>query len=129
MIKTGGDKHGLVGNLDDVDLGQLEQLAAALALVQLLHQLPALAQLGLHVLQVPARTSADALADRLERLLRERQRSIGTDDAGDRVSIESEPGSNSLIVAADRENLAVVENLLEVLVAAGEDAARRAEQH
>ncbi|MFK7960665.1 MAG: secretin N-terminal domain-containing protein [Phycisphaerales bacterium] len=99
-----------------------EDLADIQSLVARLDAEPADPSVGLHVLQVPARTSAEALADRLERLLRDRQRSIGANDRGDQVTIEAEPGSNTLIVAADRENLAVVENLLEVLVAAGEDA-------
>ncbi len=97
-------------------------LADIRSLVERLDAAPSDPAVGLHVIQLPARASADALASRLERLVRERQQSAGESRPSDRVSIEPEPGSNTLIVAANREQLEVVRGLVDVLVAAGEEA-------
>ena len=66
--------------------------------------------------------SARDLAPRLESLMRERTQSLG--EAGqptDRVSIEPLEGSNSLVVAASRENQVVVRDLVNLLVEAEQD--------
>jgi type II secretion system protein D len=73
---------------------------------------------GLHVIPV---TNADArqLAPRIERLMRERLQAAAVSgsvtNSLDAFSIEAEPTSNLLIVAASAENLTVVKELLAAL--------------
>lgn len=102
--------------------GNPADVADIRTLVERLDEEPSDPAIGLHVVQVPERLGAESLADRLERLLDERQRSIGEERPSDRVAIEPDPGSNTLIVAASREQLEVVQGLVEVLADAGADA-------
>ena len=91
-------------------------------LVRRLSDAPTDPAIGLHLLAVNGTSQADRLAPRLERLMRERQQSLGTSATPtDRVTIQAESGSNSLIVAASRENLAIIEDLLHVLEQAEHD--------
>lgn len=101
-----------------------EDLEAIEHLVDRLGDAPTAAAVGLHVVSVAGGTRVDQLAQRLTRLMNDRQQSLG--DArtpSDRVSIEPDQSSNSLIIAASRENLEVIEGLIDVLVKAGADSA------
>jgi type II secretion system protein D len=94
-----------------------EDLTAIQKLVTQLGAAPANPAIGLHVLALKDPARAEMLAPRLQRLMRERQESLG--DAGtpsDRITIEPDLSSNSLIVAASDENLAVIEGFINVLV-------------
>jgi len=73
---------------------------------------------------VPVTTArAEQLAPRLQTLMRERMQTLGESETpGDRVSIAPDPASNSLIVAANAENMAIVRQLVEALTKAGEEA-------
>ena len=77
---------------------------------------------GLHVLPLEG-TRAELLAPRLEQLMRERQQSLGEAATSmDRVSIEPDTASNSLIIAASEENLQVIRDLIDALIGAEADA-------
>ncbi|MBX3354181.1 MAG: hypothetical protein KF724_00605 [Phycisphaeraceae bacterium] len=66
---------------------------------------------------------AEQLAPRLQTLMRERMATLGgAETPSDRVSIAPDPASNSLIVAASEENLAIIRQLVEALSKAGEEA-------
>ncbi|MDP6987463.1 MAG: secretin N-terminal domain-containing protein, partial [Phycisphaerales bacterium] len=97
-------------DLDDIR-SLVEKLAAA----------PTDPAIGLHLLPVNGTAQAERLAPRLQQLMRERQRSLGeASTPTDRVSIQPDGGTNSLIVAASRENLEVIKGLLGVLQQAEE---------
>ena len=100
-----------------------EDVDAIRELVGRLESTPSDPAVGLHVLQLPAEASAQGLADRVQRLMESRRNSLGSSRPSDRVTIEADPSSNTLIVASNREQLAVIEGLVDVLVASGEDAA------
>ncbi|NNM24460.1 MAG: hypothetical protein HKO59_00500, partial [Phycisphaerales bacterium] len=96
-----------------------EDLAAIEDLVQRLESTPLHPAVGLHVVALPPSVSAELLAPRIERLMRERQQSLGdARQPSDTVSVEPDPVGNTLIVAGSVESLAVVEGLVEVLIAA-----------
>ncbi|MCH8006763.1 MAG: hypothetical protein IH888_11125, partial [Planctomycetes bacterium] len=96
-----------------------EDTAAIEQLVEKLQQTPINPAIGLHV--IPLETAqARQLAPRLQALVRQRQQSLGRDALpSDRVSIEPDTASNSLIIAASDENLQVIRNLIEALGRAG----------
>ncbi len=90
-------------------------------LVEKLAAAPTDPAIGLHLLPVNGTAQAERLAPRLQQLMRDRQRSLGeASTPTDRVSIQPDGGTNSLIVAASRENLEVIKGLLEVLQQAEE---------
>lgn len=78
----------------------------------------AAATVGLHVLPVVG-ADAEELADKIEGLMRERleaaRRSGSLESPLDVFRIESEPATNSLIVASSDENLRLVRELLDAL--------------
>ncbi|MHC4219476.1 MAG: secretin N-terminal domain-containing protein, partial [Planctomycetota bacterium] len=64
-------------------------------------------------------TQADRLAPRIQSLMRQRQQALGREAMpSDRVSIEPDTASNSLIVAASEENLQIIHDLVDALVRA-----------
>jgi type II secretion system protein D len=73
---------------------------------------------GLHVLPVPQGNAA-TLAPRIDQLMRERieaqARSAGVTQPREVFSVVAEPQTSSLIVAASKENLEVVRQLIDVL--------------
>ena len=100
-----------------------EDFAAIETLVRQLEATPSDPAIGVHVVSLPSSASAGELAPRLQRLMRDRQQSLGDSNRpSDRVSIESDEMSNTLIVAASGENYEVVEGLVDMLVSAGADA-------
>jgi type II secretion system protein D len=101
-----------------------EDLAAIVDLVAKLEAAPADPAVGLHVVQVPQSAQAEQIAPRLQRIMRERQQAIGGGQRpGDAVTIEPDPSSNTLIVAASDENVEVVRGLVDLLVRAESEAA------
>ncbi|MCH2138189.1 MAG: hypothetical protein MK074_03970 [Phycisphaerales bacterium] len=77
---------------------------------------------GLHVLPVASGANAEQLAPRIQQLMQERSRSLGDSSMpSDRVTVQYEASINALIVSASDENLVVIEDLLDMLIAAGDD--------
>jgi type II secretion system protein D len=94
-----------------------EDLASIQELVTKLSAAPPNPAVGIHVIGLPAGTSAELIGPRLQRLMNDRQASMGvTATPSDRVSIEAELGTNSLIVAASDENLQIIRGLIDTLV-------------
>ena len=79
---------------------------------------------GLHVVHVP-NGDVKTLAPKLERLMRERlaatRRAGDVDNPEDVFTIEPEPTSNALIVAASDENLVLLKDFIEALTSGGQD--------
>ena len=95
-----------------------EDMFAIKDLVAKLETAPINPAIGLHVLGLEA-TRAELLAPRLQALMRQRQQSLGAAQMpSDRVTIEPDTASNSLIVAASVENLQVIRDLIEALIRA-----------
>jgi type II secretion system protein D len=97
------------------DLRTIEVLVERLALT------PANPLIGIEVIALDTASARD-LAPRVQSLMQDRARSLG--DArteADRVAVEADEGSNSLIVAASAENMEVVRELVELLVAAEQE--------
>ncbi|MEE2908342.1 MAG: secretin N-terminal domain-containing protein [Planctomycetota bacterium] len=96
-----------------------EDLAAIQKLVEQLMATPIAQAVDLHVIPVASGSNADRLAPRLQQLMRDRQQSLGeAATPSDRVSVTAEIASNSLIVAASRENLVIVQEMVTLLVEA-----------
>jgi len=101
-----------------------EDLAAIESLVQRLEAVPSNPAVGLHVINLPSSTNAQALSERVQRLMNERASTLGESKRpSDAVTVEAEPNSNALVVAASPEHLEVVQHLVDLIVTAGEDAA------
>ncbi|MFO0874387.1 MAG: secretin N-terminal domain-containing protein [Phycisphaerales bacterium] len=84
-------------------------------LVRKLEQAPVNPAVGVNVVALPS-GRAEQLAPRLEALMQQRRQSLGqTATPGDLVSIQADPGTNALIVAASDENLQVIRQLVQVL--------------
>ena len=87
-------------------------------LVAQLEEAPINPAVGLHVVSL-ASGRAEILAPRLQQLMAERQQSLGAASTpSDRVSIQADIATNSLIIAGSDENLQVVKNLIEALASA-----------
>jgi len=86
------------------------------------------ATVGLHVLSA-GRNDARQLAPKIERLMRDRLSAISDGVRSDRdiVSIQADEATNTLIVAASDENLALIRQMVEVLAAGEFDAGQRME--
>ena len=96
-----------------------EDLNSIRGLVEKLASTPEHPALGLHIIPLDVSYSAEQLAPRVERLMEQRRRSLGdSQTALDNVTIDADPRSNSLIVAATDENLAIVRTFIEVLMKA-----------
>ncbi|MFO0827956.1 MAG: secretin N-terminal domain-containing protein [Phycisphaerales bacterium] len=98
------------------DLKAIEELVAKL------ESTPANPAVGVEV--IPVETArAEELAPRIQSLMRERLQSLGTQQQpSDAVGVTADATSNSLIVAASAENVAVVRNLVDVLSKAAQEA-------
>jgi type II secretion system protein D len=100
-----------------------EDLDAIRDLVDRLDAVPLDPAVGLHVLPVSSGTNAERLAPRIQRLMADRVRSLGTASSpSDAVTVQFESSINSLIVSANDENLLIIEDLLDMLVRAGDGA-------
>ncbi|MFG0252321.1 MAG: secretin N-terminal domain-containing protein, partial [Phycisphaerales bacterium JB038] len=78
---------------------------------------------GVHVLPVPG-SDVERLADRIERIMRDRRAALGSSATdADRVSIQPDQGSNSLIVAANDDNLTTIQRIIDLLTQAEVEAA------
>jgi type II secretion system protein D len=99
-----------------------DDLQAITDLVAKLEATPMNPAVGLHVIAVEG-ARAEMLAPRLQKLMQDRMQSLGESaTASDRVSVEPDLPSNSLVIAASDENLEVVRGLIETLTKAGADA-------
>ncbi len=80
---------------------------------------------GIHVVPVP-NADVTRLAPKIEQLMRERlesaRRAGGVPSPSDTFSVEPEPATSSLIIAASDENLKIVEELITLLAAGAEQA-------
>ncbi|MCH8822271.1 MAG: hypothetical protein IH984_02070 [Planctomycetes bacterium] len=116
LIMTDARTNSLLIAANLEDLTAIRELVAKLEATQMD---PAV---GLHVLPLEG-ARAELLAPRLEQLMRERQQSLGDADTPmDRVTIEADIASNSLIVAANDENLQVIRDLINALITAESQA-------
>lgn len=98
-----------------------EDITAIGRLIDKLEATPLNPAVGLHVIPLET-TQADMIAPRLQRLMRDRQQSLGqASTPSDRVSIEPDTASNSLIVAANDENLQIVMRLIDALSTAEQE--------
>ncbi|MBX3373668.1 MAG: hypothetical protein KF817_07525 [Phycisphaeraceae bacterium] len=97
-----------------------EDLESIRSLVAKLEQVPTDPAVGVHVVTLPPNANATELAPRIQRLMRERIQSLGpARRPSDSITIEPEQRGNALIVASSRENLEIVEGLVQVLIEAG----------
>ena len=104
-----------------------DDLKAIEDLVAKLEATPMNPAVALNVVAVEG-ARAEMLAPRLQKLMQDRMQSLGESaTASDRVSVEPDLASNSLIIAASDENLQVVRGLIETLTQAGADAIGRGE--
>ncbi|MCH2143631.1 MAG: hypothetical protein MK082_00650 [Phycisphaerales bacterium] len=100
-----------------------EDLASIRELVKQLAEVPMNPAIGLHVMPLD-RGDVEQFASRLESLMRDRSRSLGEGETPtDEVSITADPVSRTLIVAANDDNITVIRNLVDALVAAGDENA------
>ena len=112
LVLTDSRSNSLLVTANPEDLASIQDLVTKLA------STPPNPAVGIHVLSLPAGTSAELIAPRLQRLMNDRQASMGvTATPSDRVTIEAELGTNSLIVAANDENLQIIRSLMDTLVA------------
>ena len=90
-------------------------------LVARIEEQPTDPAVALHVIPVQG-VRVETIAPRLQTLMRERMATLGeTARPSDRISIESDLATNTLIVAANQENAEIVKQLLEGIKAAGKD--------
>lgn len=118
LILTDTRSNSLLVASNDEDLERIRQL------VQILEGAPLNPAVGLHVVAVTGHNSAESLAPRLQRLMAERERTLGPGlTERDRTTIQADPASNSLIVAASDQNLEVLRQFMVTLEEAGRLAA------
>jgi type II secretion system protein D len=92
-----------------------DDLAAITQLVEKLEATPSNPAIRIAVIPL-AGSAADRLAPRIQALMRQRQQSLGAAALpSDRVSVEPDTATNSLIVAANEENLQVIHDLIDAL--------------
>lgn len=109
LILTDSRSNSLLVSANEEDFKRLRDL------VKTLEETPLNPAVGLHVVQV-AQNSAENLAPRLQRLMVEREKSLGADATGqDHTYIQADPISNSLIVAASDTNLEILQGLIKTL--------------
>ncbi|MCH2142523.1 MAG: hypothetical protein MK077_05955 [Phycisphaerales bacterium] len=110
LIQIDSRSNSLLVSAGPEDLDDIRDL------IRRLSDAPTDPAIGLNLLAVNGAAQAADLAPRIERLMRDRQQSLGeASTPTDRVSIQSDNVSNSLIVAASRENLVVIEDFLRML--------------
>ncbi|MCI0630869.1 MAG: hypothetical protein L0Y44_09480 [Phycisphaerales bacterium] len=96
-----------------------EDLASIQDLVNKIGATPENPAVGIHVISLGPNVRAEIMAPRLQRLMSDRLQSMGPSASpSDRVTIEADLASNSLIVAASQENLDAVKGLIEALTQA-----------
>ncbi|MCH7573427.1 MAG: hypothetical protein IH891_10990, partial [Planctomycetes bacterium] len=114
LVLTDPRTSSLLVAANPEDLASIEDLVTRLAAV------PEHPAIGLHVIPLNPDYRADLLAPRLQRLMQQRQESLGEARTSlDRVTVDVDLPSNSLIVAATEENMDVVRSFVDVLVKAG----------
>src|SRR5262249_35401020 len=113
LILTDARTNSLLVTANPDDLATIQDLVDKLAAA------PTNPAVGLHVLSLPGATVAELIAPRLQKLMADRQGTLGTSGTpSDKVSIEPDIATNSLIVAANDENLEVIRGLIDMLVQA-----------
>ncbi len=116
LVLTDPRTSSLLVSAGPDDLKAIEDLVAKLEAT------PANPAVGIEVIALEA-VRAEEMAPKVQTLMRERQQSLGTQaQPSDAVAITPDVSSNSLIIAASAENVAVVRNLVEVLTKAAQDA-------
>jgi len=110
LVMTDARTNSLLIAANPEDMKAIENLIAKLEAA------PTNPAVGLHVVDIGDGMRAEQLADRLERLMQQRRATLGeAETPSDRVTVEADPASNSLIVAASDENLEAIRNLITVL--------------
>ncbi len=112
LVLTDSRTNSLLVAASPDDIEVIRQLVARL------EEAPVNPAVGLNVITLQS-GRAELLAPRLQQLMNERQQSLGgSASPTDRVAIQADIATNSLIVAASDENLEVVRNLIEALASA-----------
>ncbi|MHC4616100.1 MAG: secretin N-terminal domain-containing protein, partial [Planctomycetota bacterium] len=121
LVLTDPRSNSLIVAANPADITAIGQL------VQRLDAAPINPAIRLEVIPLET-TQADLLAPRIQTLMRQRQQSLGREAMpSDRVTIQPDTASNSLIVAASEENIQVVYDLISALIRAESVAVGEAE--
>ncbi len=116
LVLTDPRTSSLLVSAGPDDLKAIEDLVAKLEAT------PANPAVGIEVIALES-VRAEEMAPKVQTLMRERQQSLGTQaQPSDAVAITPDVSSNSLIIAASAENVAVVRNLVELLTKAAQDS-------
>ena len=92
-------------------------------LVARIEEQPTDPAVALHVIPVQG-VRVETIAPRLQTLMRERMQTLGeTARPSDRISIESDLATNTLIVASSHENAEIIKQLIDSLKSVGNDSA------
>ncbi|MFO0961345.1 MAG: secretin N-terminal domain-containing protein [Phycisphaerales bacterium] len=92
-------------------------------LVARIEEQPTDPAVALHVIPVTG-IRVETIAPRLQTVMRERMQTLGeTARPSDRISIEADLATNTLIVAASQENAEIINSLIDSLKAAGQESA------
>ncbi len=119
LVTTDPRSNSLLVAANPEDMTAIEDLVARLEAA------PSNPAVGLHVVALPPTVRAESVAPRLDRLMTERQQSLGdARDASDNITIEPDPVGNTLVVAASDENAEAVRALVDMLVEAESNAVR-----
>ncbi|MHC4320003.1 MAG: secretin N-terminal domain-containing protein, partial [Planctomycetota bacterium] len=112
LVLTDPRSNSLIVAANPADVAAIEEL------VQNLDAAPINPAIRLVVIPLET-TQADLLAPRLQTLMRQRQQALGREAMpSDRVSIQPDTASNSLIVAASDDNIQVIHDLISALARA-----------
>ncbi|MHC4219644.1 MAG: secretin N-terminal domain-containing protein, partial [Planctomycetota bacterium] len=112
LVMTDPRSNSLIVAANPADVAAIEELVVRLDAA------PINPAIRLEVIPLET-TQADRLAPRIQSLMRQRQQALGREAMpSDRVSIEPDTASNSLIVAASEENLQIIHDLIGALVRA-----------
>lgn len=109
LILTDARSNSLLVVANPEDLRMVEDL------VEKLRAAPTNPAVGLHVITLDSQR-AEQLAPQLQRMMRDRLTTLGpARTPSDQVTVEAYPATNSLLIAASEENVAVVRNLIGLL--------------
>jgi type II secretory pathway component GspD/PulD (secretin) len=116
LVMTDPRSNCLLIAATDPDFKDIEGLVARI------EEQPTDPAVALHVIPVQG-VRVETIAPRLQVLMRDRMQTLGeTARPSDRISIESDLATNTLIVASNQENADIVKQLIESIKAAGKDA-------
>jgi type II secretion system protein D len=113
LVLTDPRTSSLLVTANPEDLKSIEDLVNKLAAT------PENPAVGIHLISVGTNVRAELIAPRVQRLMADRLQSLGpAATPSDRVTIEADLAGNNLIVAANDENLAIVQSFVTELIEA-----------